>query len=70
VDGELVSMCEVNALGVRERYYAQLSRRGRPARSAPPAEAPATRSPPNAPAGRPYRLRRAGGQPNRPTSAR
>jgi len=29
VDGELVSMCEVNALGVRERYYAQLARRGR-----------------------------------------
>jgi hypothetical protein len=32
VDGELVSMCEVNALGVRERYYAQLARRGREAR--------------------------------------
>jgi hypothetical protein len=31
VDGELLSMCEVNALGVRERYYAQLARRGRPA---------------------------------------
>jgi hypothetical protein len=31
VDGELVSMCEVNALGVRERYYAQLARRGREA---------------------------------------
>lgn len=25
VDGELVSMCEVNALGIRERYYAALS---------------------------------------------
>ena len=34
VDGELVSMCEVNALGIRERYYAQLARAGRPA--APP----------------------------------
>jgi hypothetical protein len=32
VDGELLSMCEVNALGVRERYYAQLARRGREAR--------------------------------------
>jgi hypothetical protein len=31
VDGELLSMCEVNALGVRERYYAQLARRGRAA---------------------------------------
>lgn len=29
VDGELMSMCEVNALGVRERYYAQLVRRAR-----------------------------------------
>ena len=28
VDGEMVSMCEVNATGVRERYYAQLARRG------------------------------------------
>lgn len=28
IDGELVSMCEVNALGVRERYYARLARRG------------------------------------------
>jgi len=36
VDGELVSMCEVNALGVRERYYAQLARRGRAAREAAP----------------------------------
>ncbi len=26
VDGELVSMCEVNALGIRERYYAGLAR--------------------------------------------
>jgi uncharacterized radical SAM superfamily Fe-S cluster-containing enzyme len=34
VDGELVSMCEVNALGVRERYYAQLARRGAAARGA------------------------------------
>lgn len=32
VDGELVSMCEVNALGIRERYYAQLARAPRPAR--------------------------------------
>lgn len=31
VDGELVSMCEVNALGIRERYYARLARAGRPA---------------------------------------
>jgi hypothetical protein len=31
IDGELVSMCEVNALGIRERYYAQLARRGREA---------------------------------------
>ena len=29
VDGALVSMCEVNATGIRERYYAQLARRGR-----------------------------------------
>lgn len=29
VDGELLSMCEVNALGVRERYYASLTRRER-----------------------------------------
>jgi hypothetical protein len=34
VDGELVSMCEVNALGIRERYYAQLARAGRPGRRA------------------------------------
>jgi hypothetical protein len=34
VDGELVSMCEVNALGIRERYYAQLARRGREAKAA------------------------------------
>ena len=34
VDGELVSMCEVNALGIRERYYAQLARAGRPGRAA------------------------------------
>jgi hypothetical protein len=27
VNGELRSMCEVNALGIREQYYAQLSRR-------------------------------------------
>ncbi len=26
INGELVSMCEVNALGIREQYYAQLSR--------------------------------------------
>lgn len=26
VDGELVSMCEVNALGIRERHYASLTR--------------------------------------------
>ena len=26
VNGELVSMCEVNALGIRERYYAQIER--------------------------------------------
>ena len=39
VDGELVSMCEVNALGIRERYYAQLARRVRPARH--PGETPA-----------------------------
>lgn len=28
VDGELVSMCEVNALGIRDRFYAQLAARG------------------------------------------
>jgi 7,8-dihydro-6-hydroxymethylpterin dimethyltransferase len=28
VNGELVSMCEVNALGVRDRYYADLARTG------------------------------------------
>ena len=28
VNGELVSMCEVNALGVRDRYYADLARAG------------------------------------------
>lgn len=28
VNGELVSMCEVNALGVRDRYYADLARSG------------------------------------------
>ncbi len=33
VNGELKSMCEVNALGIREQYYAQLSR----ARSSSPA---------------------------------
>jgi hypothetical protein len=39
VDGELLSMCEVNALGVRERYYAGLAARaGR--RSAPLPVAP------------------------------
>ena len=27
VDGELVSMCEVNALGIREQYYGLLARR-------------------------------------------
>ena len=27
VDGQLVSMCEVNALGIREEYYAKLARR-------------------------------------------
>jgi hypothetical protein len=36
VDGELVSMCEVNALGVRERYYAALARRERAAVAARP----------------------------------
>lgn len=42
VDGELVSMCEVNALGVRERYYAQLARRAPVVAGAPaPATAPA-----------------------------
>lgn len=30
VDGELVSMCEVNALGIREGYYERLSRRAAP----------------------------------------
>ena len=39
VDGELVSMCEVNALGIRERYYAQLARVSRPAPPARPAVA-------------------------------
>ncbi len=29
VDGQLVSMCEVNALGIRERYYAQIERPAR-----------------------------------------
>ncbi len=28
INGERRSMCEVNALGLREVYYAQLSRRG------------------------------------------
>ena len=28
VDGELVSMCEVNATGIRDRYYADLARAG------------------------------------------
>jgi hypothetical protein len=28
VNGELISMCEVNALGVRDRYYADLARAG------------------------------------------
>ena len=28
VNGELVSMCEVNALGVRDKYYAELARAG------------------------------------------
>ena len=28
VNGELVSMCEVNALGVRDKYYADLARAG------------------------------------------
>jgi hypothetical protein len=37
VDGELVSMCEVNALGIRERYYAQLARRGGAGRADAPA---------------------------------
>ena len=32
VNGELVSMCEVNALGIREQFYAQIAR---PARRAP-----------------------------------
>jgi hypothetical protein len=41
VDGELVSMCEVNALGVRERYYAQLTRRGKAARAEPAEAQPA-----------------------------
>ena len=41
VDGELVSMCEVNATGIRERYYAQLARRGRESVSAPRVGAPA-----------------------------
>ena len=27
VNGQLVSMCEVNALGIREEYYAQIARR-------------------------------------------
>ncbi|MCU0633644.1 MAG: radical SAM protein [Gemmatimonadaceae bacterium] len=36
VDGALVSMCEVNALGVREQYYAQLTAR----RRAVPAHSP------------------------------
>jgi hypothetical protein len=46
VDGALVSMCEVNATGIREGYYAQLARRGErtagaPALSARSAGAPA-----------------------------
>ncbi len=45
VDGELVSMCEVNALGIRERYYAQLGRtragRGPGGTAASPANAAA-----------------------------
>ncbi|HZF67413.1 MAG TPA: radical SAM protein, partial [Gemmatirosa sp.] len=36
IDGELVSMCEVNALGVRERYYAQLARGRQPRADAAP----------------------------------
>jgi hypothetical protein len=38
VGGELVSMCEVNALGVREQLYRQLERAGAAAAGAPPAE--------------------------------
>ncbi len=30
VDGQLVSMCEVNALGIREEYYAQIATAARP----------------------------------------
>jgi hypothetical protein len=32
INGALVSMCEVNALGVREQFYGQLARRRAPAR--------------------------------------
>ena len=35
INGELVSMCEVNALGIRDEYYAELARAGSPAESVP-----------------------------------
>ena len=35
INGELVSMCEVNALGIRDEYYAELARAGSPVESVP-----------------------------------
>lgn len=40
IDGTLVSMCEVNALGRRDAFYAQLARRGARPAAAPSAPAP------------------------------
>jgi len=62
VDGELVSMCEVNALGVRDRYYEDLQHGRRPgatafADSGRPAPAPAGQPPAlAAPERRPLRV--------------
>ena len=33
INGQMMSMCEVNALGIREHYYAQLERQYKPARA-------------------------------------
>lgn len=34
INGQMMSMCEVNALGIREHYYAQLERKYKPAKAA------------------------------------
>ncbi len=33
INGQMMSMCEVNALGIREHYYAQLERKYKPAKA-------------------------------------